>query len=196
VGTGWIANVDKKWLITNYHIVGDAKTVEVVFPQFRDRKLVSTRAEYLREFNRWKIDGRVLRRDPQRDLALVELASLPVGSQALPLAAKHGAPGDAVLIIGNRGDLEQRWVQTSGHLRQAFVSADGYPWRTEKLARGCRLLALQAPINEGDSGGPVLNERGDVVGVASAILWHAQKATTAIDATDVRAFLYPDAQPS
>jgi len=51
------------------------------------------------------------------------------------------------------------------------------------------LLAMQAPIHEGDSGGPVVNEQGELVGVTSAILWPAHKTAVAIDVSELRTFL-------
>ena len=195
-GTGWVADVDKKWLVTNYHAVGDAKTVEVMFPQFQDGRLIVEREAYQVNFRKWKVDGRVVRRSPERDLALIELAALPAFATAIPLANATAGPGEAVRLIGNRGDLDQMWGQATGVLRQSLRSADGYPWRTTRLAKGAQLLVLQLPINEGDSGGPVVNARGELVGVASAILWPAQRSAAAIDVSEVRAFLYPKDKPS
>src|SRR5262245_42929674 len=86
VGTAWIVDVEKKRLITNHHVAGTANSVEVLFPECRDGKLVVDRAEYLLEFRRLRIEGRVLRRDPSRDLALIEVSSLPANARPIPLA--------------------------------------------------------------------------------------------------------------
>ena len=198
-GTGWVADAGKKWLVTNYHAVGDATTVDVMFPQFRDGRLIVEREAYQIHVREWTIAGKVVRRSAERDLALIELTTMPATAAAIPLAESSAGPGDAVRLIGNRGDLEQMWGQATGVVRQSYRSADGYPWRTVRLAKGARLLALQLPINEGDSGGPVVNRRGELVGVASAILWQAQRSAAAIDVSEVRAFLnedrVPDAKP-
>src|SRR5438105_4289990 len=93
-GTGWVADAGKKWLLTNYHTVGDAKTVEVMFPQYLDGRLLVDREAYQVNFPKWKIDGRVVRRSPERDLALIELASLPDSAKAIPLADVAAAPGE------------------------------------------------------------------------------------------------------
>lgn len=191
-GTGWVADVEKKWLVTNHHAVGDAKSVEVMFPQFDDGQLITDREAYQVNFRKWKIDGRVVRRSPERDLALIELSSLPPSAKALPLAGAAAGPGDAVRLIGNRGDLDQMWGHVAGVVRQSFRSVAGYRWRTMRLAKDARLLVLQLPINEGDSGGPVVNGRGELVGVAAAILWPAQRSAAAIDVSEVRAFLDRD----
>ncbi len=133
----------------------------------------------------------MIRRDPKRDLALIELASIPT-AKAIPLASKPAAPSETVHLFGNRRDLQQLWGYTSGAVRQRFRTSDGYLWRTQRLAKDCELLALQAPINEGDSGGPAVNNAGELVGVTSAILWQAERAAVAIDVDEVRKFVFTD----
>jgi S1-C subfamily serine protease/Tfp pilus assembly protein PilF len=190
-GTGWLADAEKKWLITCHHVVGDAKQVDVIFPVFDSGKLITDREYYQREFRRQRVAGRVVRRDPSRDLALIELESVPDRIKPLPLV-EQTRPGERVLLIGNRSDLEGLWGCTTGQVRQLFRTQDGYPWRTERLGKGATFLALQAPIHEGDSGGPVINERGELAGMTAAILWPAQKTAAAIAASDIRSFLCSD----
>ncbi len=48
-GTGWLVDAGKKWLVTNFHVVGESKSVDVVFPIWRDGRLVADRDEYLDE---------------------------------------------------------------------------------------------------------------------------------------------------
>src|SRR5690242_1491861 len=40
-GTGWLADADRRLVITNYHVVGSDEAVTVVFPDFRDGKLIA-----------------------------------------------------------------------------------------------------------------------------------------------------------
>jgi S1-C subfamily serine protease/Tfp pilus assembly protein PilF len=188
-GTGVLVDDKKKWLLTCYHVVGDAKTADIVFPAHRDGKLIGEREYYQREFRKLRIEARVGRRDKDRDLALLELPELPPGIAALPLAKQPAGAGEAAYLLGNRSDLDQLWSFTSGCVRQRFRSNEGYPWRTERLGKNAMLLALQAPIHEGDSGGPVVSGRGELVGVASAILWPAQKTAIAVDLAELRTFL-------
>jgi S1-C subfamily serine protease len=190
-GTGWLIDSERKWLITNFHVVGDAKTVDIVFPKFRDGRPVRNREEYLANMTKWRIEGKVIRHARDNDLALVELASVPASAKPLPLVNRVVAPGERVHILGNRRDLDQLWTYTNGHVSQRYRSREGYPWRTLQLAKNCRLLALQAPINDGDSGGPAVSDRGEVLGVTSAVLWHADRIAVAVDASEVRKFVFP-----
>ena len=40
-GTGWVVDRDRKWLITNLHVVGEHETVDVVFPLYRAGRLIT-----------------------------------------------------------------------------------------------------------------------------------------------------------
>ncbi len=190
-GTGWVIDRDRKWLITNFHVVGDHETVDVLFPARREGRLVTERTYYLQNLRDLHRSGRVVNKDPGRDLALVELESLPDEVAALKLAAVPPQPGDEVHAIGNRRDLDELWGTTSGQVRQLGRTDEGYFWHGRQLAKGARVFLAQAPINEGDSGGPVVNGRGEVVGVVSAVRWQARLASLCIAADEVRAFVKP-----
>lgn len=197
-GTGWVIDRGRKLLVTNLHVVADHETIDVIFPARRDGRLVTERsyyAENLRELRRAgrAVSGRVRRTDAARDLALVELESVPDDVGELKLAATRPAPGEEVHSVGNRRDLDQLWGYTSGHVRQTFRTEEGYFWHGRQLAKGAGVVLAGSPINEGDSGGPVVNGRGEVVGVASAVRWQTRLASLCIDAEEVRAFVKPPA---
>src|SRR5262245_37629508 len=92
-GTGWLVDADKRWVATNFHVVGDARTVDVSFPVWRDGKLINERDEYIANQRLWRFEGKVLRRDPDCDLALIELSSLPKTARALPLSSAPASAG-------------------------------------------------------------------------------------------------------
>lgn len=96
-------------------------------------------------------EGRVTAVAPADDLAIVEVAvTLP----ALTRAATEPAVGEPVLVVGSPLGL-------GGSVASGIVSA----YRTEG---GVRYLQFSAPISPGNSGGPVVDRRGRVVGVATA----------------------------
>ena len=45
-GTGALIDVNHKWVITNFHVAGEANRILVFFPRFRDGKLIAERSEY------------------------------------------------------------------------------------------------------------------------------------------------------
>ncbi len=194
VGTGWVVDAEKKWILTCRHVVGEQTKLEVFFPEFRGGALVSDATEYLgrrpklRESGRL-VTGKVLRTSDELDLALIELPALPPGTRALPLADNRPLLGDTVRSFGHRGDIDTLWNATEGSVRQRGLLADGYFWQSKKLGVNLPSLVLQSPIEVGDSGGPVLNARGEIVAMISALRRRAPLAAVGPDASAIRMFL-------
>ncbi|HET7461440.1 MAG TPA: trypsin-like peptidase domain-containing protein, partial [Longimicrobium sp.] len=89
--------------------------------------------------------------DPSSDLALMKLPAtglhpLPVGSDT------RMEVGDKVYVMGNP-------LGMSGTFSDGMVSG-------KRPLEGVSMLQISAPISPGSSGGPVMNERGEVIGVA------------------------------
>ncbi len=114
-----------------------------------------TRVEVVREEQR--LDGEVVVVDEQRDLAVVAVAH---ELQPLPIAEVEARVGDPVIVIGSPLGLEQSVVT-------GVVSA----FRPSHLQ-------ISAPLNPGNSGGPVIDAGGRVLGVA--VLKVGDEATEAI----------------
>ncbi|MFN4259818.1 MAG: serine protease [Gemmataceae bacterium] len=193
-GTAWIVAAERRLLITNYHIVGDAQRVELFFPVRVDGQLMTERRYYLDQRDALRaerrcVQGKVMHRDPKRDLALIEAEALPDDAVALPLARGGAAAGETVHSVGQRGDGEALWVHARGVVRQVYDTPEGYFWQGMKLAKGARVVVTQSPILPGDSGGPMVNDRGEVVGVAAAVRWQTPLACVCIDVREVRHML-------
>ncbi len=193
-GSGFIVDAEKRLLVTCRHVVADRKKVDVLFPWVRDGELVTDRAEYLRNRAVLRergllVIGTVLKTNDELDLALIELVSLPAGTKAVTLAAQVPQPGDPLRIVGHRLDLDTVWNLTVGPLRTSGKLAEGYFWRGKKLSLDAHALIAQFPTEEGDSGGPVFNARGHVVGVDCALRRNCPLAAVVISANDVRRFV-------
>src|SRR5262249_49476789 len=80
MASGWVLDVPRRLLVTNNHVVGGSDSVLVVFPRYEGGKLVAEKSANLDSGRR--IRGTVLDSDPKRDLALIELESLPPGVTA------------------------------------------------------------------------------------------------------------------
>lgn len=194
VGTGWVVDAKRCWLVTNLHVVGEQDRVEAFFPVERDGRTVAERQFYLENQKQLHEDGRAVRgkvilRREASDLALIELEGLPKGFAALPLTDSLPGPGTEVHSVGNRHDADALWLHTTGTVRQVGRLTDGYFWRGKKLAAGAPCLIAQSPIQPGDSGGALVNDRCEVVGVLSGGRWQAQSAAIAIQVSEVRALL-------
>src|SRR4051812_38477410 len=45
--SGWVVDVEKRWVVTCQHVVGAKEEVEIVFPDFKDGRLIQERSYYL-----------------------------------------------------------------------------------------------------------------------------------------------------
>lgn len=112
-GTGWVLDAGRKLMVTNDHVVAGQDTVWVLFPKYKEGKLVRERAEYDAEKG---IKATVIDRDRTRDLAVIQLDTLPDGIAALPLAADEPEETDTVRTIGG---------YTNGNEEMVFGSVAG-----------------------------------------------------------------------
>ncbi len=191
-GAGVVVDARRRWLVTCRHVVADHKAVDVFFPWVEDGALVTDRGAYLRNRLRLRergllVTGTVVRSADAADLALVELPALPAGTPAVRFGAAR--VGESLRVVGHRIDLDTLWNQTAGPARQLGPLADGYTWRGRKLAVGAGAVLGQLPIEEGDSGGPAFDARGNCVGIAAALRRQAPDAAVLISCDEIRRFL-------
>lgn len=193
-GSGWLVDKDKKLIVTNHHVVLNADRVTVLFPLFKDGKLVSEKSAYHEERG---VRAKVIDTDVPRDLAVLQLIdALPEGVASLPLARDSAEPSDRVHSVGNPGASDALWVYTSGTVRAVYKKE----WhhldldRKTKTFRKAAVLETTSPVNPGDSGGPVVNDLSELVAVVSSgrtkdASGPVQLMTWHIDVNEVKAFL-------
>ena len=140
-GTGIIFD-EEGFILTNNHVVAGAGSLEVKF-----------------------VDGSVapaelIGSDPGNDLAVIQLDQVPEALTVAPLGDSDAMRvGDPVLAIGSPFNLE-------GTLTQGIVSAVGRTFATGGSTRPIRnMIQTDTPVNPGNSGGPLVNCRGEVIGV-------------------------------
>jgi S1-C subfamily serine protease len=186
-GSGWVVDRSRKWVVTNYHVVGEQKTVKVVFPRLSNGQVVQDPSAYRKiPF----VSARVVRINKESDLALLELPSLPAQVRPLKLAKQEPPPGDRVHAIGNPGLSDAFWVYTAGEVRSVYRKN----WKVELPSKdllnfSSRIIETQAPSNAGDSGGPLLNDQAEVVGVQQGASAQARLISYAISVAEVKSFL-------
>jgi len=132
-------------IITNYHVIKDATSIKVRFSN--DDTLTAT----------------LVGSDPSTDVALLKVDANPGALTPLVLADSNRLEvGDAVVAIGNPFGLERTVTSGIVSALQRNVSApNGYSID--------HVIQTDAAINHGNSGGPLLNTRGAVIGINSQI---------------------------
>jgi S1-C subfamily serine protease len=144
LGSGFVIDKDGH-IVTNFHVVDGAQTIRVGFS------------------NRETVEATLVGSDPASDLALLKV-DLPARSLApLGLADSDGVEvGEPVVAIGNPFGLER--TVTAGivsAIQRAVTSPSGNPID--------HVIQTDAPINHGNSGGPLIDSHGRVIGVNSQI---------------------------
>lgn len=177
-GTGSIVSTDGL-ILTNNHVIDDAESVYVaLYPPGGRRELTP---EDLHE-------ARVLRYDEVADLALVKMVKPPEGLRPLPFGDFSALKvGEEVHAIGH--PLGNTWTYTKGVVSQI---RDGYRWTDSSGAlRAASVIQTQTPISPGNSGGPLIDGNGRMVGVNTfgSANAQAQGLNYAVAVTEVERFL-------
>ena len=144
LGSGFV--VDKAGhIVTNYHVIEDARQVRVSFSNGASMKAT--------------VQGS----DPSSDLAVLKIDASSRALTPLPLGnSDEMQVGDPVVAIGNPFGLDR--TVTAGivsAIQRAITAPNGYTID--------HVIQTDAAINHGNSGGPLLNRRGEVIGVNSQI---------------------------
>jgi HEAT repeat protein len=160
-------------ILTNWHVVQDAKVnaakdriANVYFPDRDEKNRVITRLDhYLKNDKHLRLDGKVIQYDPERDIAMVQVEQAPDTANAIPLAAESAQSLERVFGIGQSGvDYDALWQSNAGDCRQVVPN---FSFR-KGSGSVTRMLLTSQPINHGDSGGPVVNSRLELVGIVCA----------------------------
>jgi tetratricopeptide (TPR) repeat protein len=184
-GSGWVVDRDRKLLVTNHHVVGLARKAKVYFPVTEGKHVVTERNRYLAEFT--PTVGTVFLDEPSRDLALLKLDRLPDECRAVPLADDSPSPGEPLYSVGNPGASHALFVFSSGIVRQVYRRQFSY---ATGQAVDAQIIESQSPINPGDSGGPVVNGDGNLVGVVASQSQGAELFNVFIDVSEVKSLMH------
>ena len=142
LGSGVIVTADG-YILTNHHVIDDAAKIQV---ELSDRRVM---------------EAKLIGSDPPSDLAVIKIdgSNLPV----VPIGDSNAMRvGDLVLAVGNPLGVGQT-------VTMGIVSAKG---RATGLGNGSYedFLQTDAPINQGNSGGALVNTAGELIGINSQIL--------------------------
>ena len=160
IGEGSAVLIDKKskLAITNAHVTGTQRTTDVYFPApdekgelIRDRNFYMTNSGVLKRLG-YYTKGHVVSKNEETDLAIIRLDGLPETAREIDwsFTAPTTNAGDLVYILGNPGG-QDLWRWTLG----------------EYLKDHGDFLHIQSDVFGGNSGGPVLNKQGTLIGIVA-----------------------------
>lgn len=144
LGSGFLIN-DSGFILTNFHVISGSSKVQVT---------LSDQTQYY---------ARPLDTDRSDDLALIKISPKTRLSYLKLGDSDHLQVGQKVLAIGNPFGLE-------GTLTVGVVSSIGRAIDSENDQRLEGMIQTDAAINGGNSGGPLLDSSGSVIGINTAIL--------------------------
>ncbi len=144
-GSGVVISSDGL-VVTNHHVVERAEEIEIVF---KDRSAAS---------------ARVIGEDPETDMAVLEVETEENLDYAeIARDTQNLVPGQTAIAIGNPLGLELQQTVTTGVIsaveRQITMPGSQFTYT---------YIQTDAAINEGNSGGPLVNLEGEVIGINSA----------------------------
>jgi len=143
-GSGFLID-PKGYVLTNFHVVQEAQSIEVV---------LGDSSRYPAKF---------VGADQRNDVALLKIEPKGKPLAALPLGDSGGLQvGQKVLAIGNPFGFQST-------LTTGVVSALGRTVQTSQTTFIDEAIQTDAAINRGNSGGPLINSHGEVIGINSAI---------------------------
>jgi len=142
-GTGFLFS-SSDYVITSYHVVHGAKSIKV------------------RLVNGKRIDATVSLKDTNNDIAVLKLSQSPTSRQNIIILGDSSSAktGDRVFTYGFPlvdllGDAEPRY-------------SEGFINSLSGISNDPRLFHVSIPIQPGNSGGPVFNEQGELIGIATS----------------------------
>jgi serine protease Do len=164
-GAGILIDPQRGLVLTNHHVVQDMHTPRLTGYSGRTSNAV------------------LIATDTKRDLALLSAPGLVIPELAPPRLgdAAHLRPGEEVFAVG----MPRKLPFTVSRGIVSFVNRD---------VDGERFLQVDMNINDGNSGGPVVDSAGNLVGVMSFIYRRAQGLSFAVPTTEL-AVAFPSAIP-
>ncbi|MEP7198933.1 MAG: trypsin-like peptidase domain-containing protein [Chloroflexota bacterium] len=145
-GTGVIID-DQGTILTSLHVIVDALDIKVIFADGSESEAV------------------VINKDPSQDLAALRAKVLPDNMQPATLGNSRSLfPGEEAFVIGNPFGI-------TGSFSAGVVSGLNRTFKPPKASEPLKgLIQFDAAVNPGNSGGPLLNRNGEVVGIVTGLV--------------------------
>ena len=170
-GSGFVYKTDDKYgyIFTNHHVVDGAKNITIVLS------------------DETEVTGELVGSDEYADVAVVKIPKDKVIAVAEIGKSEDVLVGDTIFAIGTPVSLEysftvtrgilsgkNRMVEMSSSSKKSYYGQSGDSWYMN-------LLQIDASINSGNSGGPLANSNGEVIGITNSKLSSSTLSGTSIE---------------
>lgn len=164
-GSGFIFNKEG-YIFTNQHVVGDPGQGQSITVKLHPQSGIDL-----------ELEAEIVGSDYQLDLAVLKLKDVPEEYEGkLPMLrmgdSDASRPGEWVVAIGNPYGFEQ--TVTIGSLSAKGREIEIFDRERNQVKKYTDLLQTDAAINRGNSGGPLINIEGEVIGINTAVNEAAQ----------------------
>lgn len=145
-GSGWVLD-QQGHIVTNHHVIGESQRIEVTLANGESYRAT------------------VVGQDPPNDIAVIKIDAPPQDLFPVPFGDSSTLlVGQKVLAIGNPFGLERT-------LTMGVLSSLNRMLRSPETGRMIKsVIQIDAALNRGNSGGPLLDSRGQLIGMNTAIL--------------------------
>ena len=158
-GSGVVYDTDDKYgyILTNHHVVENARYILIVYTDESE------------------VEGEVVGSDEIQDIAVVKVPVETVIAKAEIGSSNDLELGDTVFAIGTPVSISYKFTVTRGILSGKdrlcqMRSSSGYGYSSNQNTWYMSLLQIDATINSGNSGGPLANSNGQLVGINNSKL--------------------------
>ena len=149
-GSGFVYKTDQKYayILTNEHVLKKEKVTILLM-------------------NDTEIEGTVLGKDANFDIAVIQIPKKKILKVATLGSSEKAKVGDSIFLIGTPLSSSYRGSVSSGIIsgKDRFIS---YPNQELEQNIGIKVLQIDAPMNQGNSGGPLFNDQGEVIGICTS----------------------------
>ena len=150
-GSGFVVNHKGLKIITNWHVVENAKNVTICLRTEDLNKVCET--DYY--------TGKVIKKNKQKDLAMIEVKGLPSSIKPVEYGKyKDVKIGQTAFAIGHPNGLV--WSFSNGMISQVRPN---YKWNYKSSRHLANVIQYNGDINPGNSGGPLFNKKNKLIGV-------------------------------